>query len=106
VQKRTGQPVAEVLRLRVANPDLRSPQLADRLTERLGRPVNAGWVRLNLHRARDLFVESLLVEVEKSIDDQAPERLEEELSEMGLLDYCRSVLKRRKKPGGSELVKG
>ena len=45
VQERTGQPFADVLRLRVASPELRSPQLAERLSERLGRSVNAGWVR-------------------------------------------------------------
>ena len=85
VQERTGQPFADVLRLRVANPDLRSPQLAERLSERLGRSVTAGWVRLNLHRAREMFVESLLGEVEKSLAKPSPERLEEELSDLGLL---------------------
>jgi DNA-directed RNA polymerase specialized sigma24 family protein len=95
VQKRTGQPFADVLRLRVANPDLRSPQLAELLSERLGRSVNAGWVRLNLHRAREMFVESLIGEVEQSLGKPSPARLEEELSELGLLDHCRSGLKRR-----------
>jgi RNA polymerase sigma-70 factor (ECF subfamily) len=96
VQERTGQPFAAVLRLRIASPDLRSGQLAERLSGRLSRPVNAGWVRLNLHRARDLFVESLVAEVEKSLGDQSAERLEDELSEVGLLEYCRSALKRRR----------
>ena len=95
VQERTGQPFADVLRLRVANPDLRSPQLAERLSERLGRSVTAGWVRLNLHRAREMFVESLLGEVEKSLAKPSPERLEEELSDLGLLEHCRSGLQRR-----------
>ena len=74
VQARTGQPFADVLRLRVEQPELRlrveqpelrSPQLAEQLSARLARPVNAGWVRTNLHRARDLFVESLVREVTK-----------------------------------------
>jgi len=95
VQERTGQPFADVLRLRVASPDLQSSQLAERLSERLGRPVNAGWVRIILHRARDLFVESLLVEVERSLGGRSQERLEDELREVGLLEYCRSALKRR-----------
>jgi hypothetical protein len=82
-----------VLRLRVASPELRSTQLAERLSERLGRPVNAGWVRLNLHRARDMFVKALVDEVRRSLGGQ-PQRLEEELSELGLLEYCRSVLDR------------
>jgi RNA polymerase sigma-70 factor (ECF subfamily) len=95
VQSRTGQPFADVLRMRVQQPDLRSPQLAEQLSARLGRPVNAGWVRQNLHRARDLLVESLVREVEQSLEDPSAERLEEELDELGLLDRCRPVLKRR-----------
>jgi DNA-directed RNA polymerase specialized sigma24 family protein len=93
LQERKGQPFADVLRLRVASPELRSVQLAERLSERLGRPVNSGWVRLNLHRARDMFVKSLIDEVRRSLSDH-PERLEDELSELGLLEYCRSVLNR------------
>jgi DNA-directed RNA polymerase specialized sigma24 family protein len=93
VQERRGQPFADVLRIRIASPNLRSPQLAERLTERLGRPVKPGWVRLNLHRARDMFVKSLLDEVKRSLGSQ-PQRLDEELSELGLLEYCQSVLNR------------
>jgi RNA polymerase sigma-70 factor (ECF subfamily) len=96
VQERTRQPFAEVLRMRVTCPDLRSAQLAERLTEHLGRPVNAGWVRLNLHRARDMFIQSLVTQVEQSLGADASERLEEELSEVGLLEYCRSALKDRR----------
>jgi RNA polymerase sigma factor (sigma-70 family) len=95
VQERTGQPFADVLRLRVTSPDLRSGELAQRLSERLGRPVNAGWVRLNLHRAREMFVESLLAEVERSLENSSKQGLEEELIELGLFEHCRSVLKRR-----------
>jgi RNA polymerase sigma-70 factor (ECF subfamily) len=97
VQERTGQPYADVLRLRVSCPDLRSPQLAERLTASLGRSVNAGWVRLNLHRARDMFVEALLGQVEKSLKDGSPVCLEDELSELGLLEYCRPALRRRER---------
>lgn len=68
-QARTGQPFADVLRLRVQQPDVRSPQLAEQLSARMGRSVNAGWVRQNLHRARDLLVESLVREVELSLED-------------------------------------
>jgi DNA-directed RNA polymerase specialized sigma24 family protein len=106
-QERTGQPLADVLRLRVTNPEMRSPELAERLSQSLGRTVNAGWVRLNLHRARDMFVESLLSEVERSLGNPTHERLEEELIELGLLEHCRSVLKRRGvRPGKSMPVVG
>ena len=94
LQARTGQPFADVLRLRVEQPEVRSPQLAEQLSARLARPVNAGWVRQNLHRARDLFVESLVREVVQSLEDPSSERLEAELDELGLLDRCRPALKR------------
>jgi RNA polymerase sigma factor (sigma-70 family) len=94
-QARTGQPFADVLRLRVQQPELRSPQLAEQLSVRLGRPVNAGWVRQNLHRARDLLVDALIHEVEQSLENTSPERLEDELDELGLLERCRPALKRR-----------
>ena len=42
VQERRGQPFADVLRLRVASPGLRSPQLAERLSERLGPTGQTG----------------------------------------------------------------
>jgi RNA polymerase sigma factor (sigma-70 family) len=96
VQDRTGQPFASVLRIRVDNPDLRSSELAERLSATLPKPVNAGWVRLNLYRARDLFVEALLSEVERSLGDSSSERLEDELIELGLYEHCREALKRRR----------
>jgi RNA polymerase sigma-70 factor (ECF subfamily) len=96
VVSRTGQPLSQVLRLRVNHPELRSPAMADQLSEQLGRKVNAGWVRLNLHRARDLFVDLLLSEVAQSLGDEPDaDRLEQELAELGLLEYCRPALKRR-----------
>jgi DNA-directed RNA polymerase specialized sigma24 family protein len=97
VQERSQQPFADVLRLRVANPELRSQQLAEQLSAKLDRAVNAGWVRTNLHRAREMFVESLLAEVEQSLGTASPERLEEELSDLELLEHCRSGLERRRR---------
>ena len=47
----TGQPFHTVLRLRVDQPDLRSPQMAEQLANRLGKPVSAAGVRQTLHRA-------------------------------------------------------
>jgi DNA-directed RNA polymerase specialized sigma24 family protein len=96
VQARTGQPFADILRLRVDSPDLSSAELAERLSDRQGCPVNASWVRLNLHRARDIFVKVLLDEVEHSLGKHPFPSLEDELSELGLLEYCRSALKRRR----------
>jgi hypothetical protein len=94
-QGRSGPLLADVLKLRVARPELKSTELAEEVSRRLGRTVNAAWVRLNLHRARELFVDALLAEVERSLGTDSPQLLEEELIELRLLEYCRPALKRR-----------
>jgi len=96
VERRTGQPSYVVLRFRADHPDLRSPQLAEQLSGRLGRPLTAAGVRQLLHRARERFAELLLDEVSRSVEAPAAERLEQELVELGLLEYCRPALERRR----------
>lgn len=95
VEARTGQPYHIVLRLRADHPELRSPQMAERLAGRLGRPFTAAGVRQALHRARERFAELLLGEVAHSLDNPTAEELEQELAELGLLDYCRPALGRQ-----------
>ena len=68
-EHQTGKPYHTVLRFRVDHPDLRSPELAAGLTEKLGKPINAGAVRVLLHRARDAFADLLLDEVSESLTD-------------------------------------
>lgn len=94
-QGRTGRPLFAVLRARVDEPELDSAGLADRLSARLGKSVDAGWVRVNLHRARDQFIDLLLEEVAATLPDRSPEGLVQELIELGLYDRCRATLKRR-----------
>jgi RNA polymerase sigma-70 factor (ECF subfamily) len=96
VEAQTGQPFHTVLRLRVDQPDLRSPQLAEQLAERLGKPVSAAGVRQSLHRARDRFAGLLLDEVVQTLGKSADEDLEQELIELNLLAYCQPALDRRK----------
>jgi DNA-directed RNA polymerase specialized sigma24 family protein len=81
-----------LLRLRADFPDDDSEQLAARLSEILGRPVRADAVRQQLRRARLRFAEFLLEEVARGLDDPTPERVEEELIEIGLMDYVRDFL--------------
>ena len=85
-----------MLRYRVDHPDLRSPELAAGLSEKLGKPINAGAVRVLLHRARDAFAELLLDEVIESLADESLDEAEEELIELDLLEYCRPALDRRR----------
>ena len=95
VEAATGQPVYAVLRFRADHPEMRSPQMAAQLAARLGRPFTAVGVRQILHRAREKFADLLLDEVTHSLGNPTAEQLEEELAELGLLDYCRPALGRR-----------
>ena len=70
--------------------------MSERLTADLGRPVKADWVRQTLKRARDKFTELLLEELSRSLDNPTRERLEEELTDLGLLSYCQGALEQRK----------
>ena len=95
-ESQSGKPHHMVLRYRVDHPDLRSPELAEGLSEKLGKPINAGAARVLLHRARDAFAELLLDEVIDSLADESLDDAEEELIELDLLEYCRPALDRRR----------
>lgn len=95
-ETQSGKPHHTVLRYRVDHPDLRSPDLAAGLSEKLGKPVNAGAVRVLLHRARDAFAELLLAEVTDSLADGSLDDAEQELIDLDLLEYCRPALDRRR----------
>lgn len=96
-EQRTGRPVHTVLRYRADYPELRSPELAEGLSKKLGKPMNAGAVRVSLHRARELFADLLLAEVAESLTDDSLDGVEQELIELELLEYCRPALERRRK---------
>jgi RNA polymerase sigma-70 factor (ECF subfamily) len=95
VQQESGQPYYTVLRLKAANPKVRSVQLAEQLQTQLGKPVSADGLRQLVHRAREKFAELLVREVASSLQSSEPEKLEQELIELDLLSYCRSALRRR-----------
>lgn len=82
------------------HPDVRSPELAERLAELLGRPIKAGAARVLLHRARAAFAELMLDEVGHSLPDASPDALREELIELNLYEYCRPILKGRAAASG------
>lgn len=96
-QELSGKPAYTILRVRVDHPDLDSQALAERLSETLEKKVDANWVRVNLHRSRDRFVELLIDETAATLSDPSPESLERELIELDLYERCRPVLRRRGK---------
>jgi RNA polymerase sigma-70 factor (ECF subfamily) len=94
-ERATRRPYHAVLRFKADHPDVPSAEAAARLSERLQTPLTAVGVRQLLHRAREQFADLLLAEVEHSLREPGPDQLADELSEIGLLDYCRPALARR-----------
>src|SRR5204863_7617542 len=90
-ERKSGKPYHSVLRYRVDHPDLRSPELAAGLSKQLGKPINAGAVRVLVHRARDLFAEFMLDEVTESLAGNSLDEAEQELIDLELHEYCRPV---------------
>jgi RNA polymerase sigma-70 factor (ECF subfamily) len=97
-QEKTGRPFHTLLRLRTDHPQSSSAELAEAFSKMGSKVVDATWIRVNLHRARDLFVDLLLKDLSASLNHAGPERLEQELQELGLYEHCRSTLKRRGLP--------
>jgi RNA polymerase sigma-70 factor (ECF subfamily) len=95
-ESRTDKPYHTVLRFRVDHPELHSPELAAGLSERLGKSINAGAVRVLLHRAREMFGDLLLTEAVGSLADPSLDEAEQELIDLDLLEYCRPALQRRR----------
>ena len=62
-----------------------SEQMARRVADRIKKPIRAEAFRKQLSRARRLFVKLLVQEVVQTIENPTPERIEEELSDVGLL---------------------
>jgi hypothetical protein len=84
-----------VLRSKVDHPDLASTELAGKLSVELKKPLTAGAVRQALQRSRRKYVDYLLTEVRASLHNPSRDELEQELSDLNLLHYCRPFLKRR-----------
>jgi RNA polymerase sigma-70 factor (ECF subfamily) len=86
-----------VLRVRVEEPYLPSPEMSARLTEQFGRPMTPEYVRKALQRARAGFADALLACVAESLPDAGEDELEAELRALDLLKYCQSALGRSRK---------
>jgi RNA polymerase sigma-70 factor (ECF subfamily) len=95
----SDQPFHTVLRFRADHPEMRSPEIAEKLGAQLGRPLTPAAVRQTLHRAREKFAALLVDEVMHSLDEPTADKVEQELIELGLLEYCRPALGRHNAQG-------
>ncbi len=90
----TGRPVYTLLRFRADHPDAGSAEMAEQIGTRLGRPLTVAGVRQMLHRARDRYMDLLVAEVVQTLDAPTAEQVEQELIDLGLLEFCRPALNR------------
>jgi RNA polymerase sigma-70 factor (ECF subfamily) len=93
--RQTGSSCYTVLRLRTEHPEWQTSEMAEQLAQQLGKAVSDQATRQMLYLARRQFADLLVREVQRSLGRSRPGKLEEELSDLGLLDYCRPALKRR-----------
>jgi RNA polymerase sigma-70 factor (ECF subfamily) len=102
-ERKTNRPMYTVLHFRAGHADLRSAQMAEKLSAKLGKEVSADWVRKWLHAARERFAELLLAEVSASLREATLDVVEQELIDLNLFEYCRAALERwRQKGEGSK----
>jgi DNA-directed RNA polymerase specialized sigma24 family protein len=92
LERKAGLPYHTVLRSRVDHLDLRSGELAKRVSTALGRSLSAGAFRQLVQRARHKYVNFLIIEVMASLKSPTLEQIEEELSDLELLEFCRPYL--------------
>lgn len=88
----SDRPYFAALQLKSEFPYLRSEQLAQRLSRRLGRTVTTTHYRKTLSRARRRMAELMIAQLRSSLPEPSRDDLEEELIALDLLQYCRPVL--------------
>jgi RNA polymerase sigma factor (sigma-70 family) len=94
-EQKTGQWFYTVLRHRSEHPEQRSAEMAEALSEKLQRRMEAATVRKWLERARATFSNYLIDQVLHSLAEPTPEEIAEELADLGLLEMVRETLERR-----------
>lgn len=98
VESEQRRPWFTALLYRSQHPEANSTDIAIHITQQMqaDEPVSEAAARKLLQRARDYFADTLLDDVAFMLETVEPDRLEEELTDLGLLGYCRSALKRRR----------
>jgi len=80
------------LRLVVDFPREDSKSLALRAGAFAGEPVSPETFRQQLSRARRVFARLLLIQAAETLQDPSPEQVDEELLDLGLMQYVRDFL--------------
>jgi RNA polymerase sigma-70 factor (ECF subfamily) len=94
LQKQTGSPYFSVLRYKTNHPQVRSAQMARRMSAHRGRRVTTAGVRQLLCRARQRFADCLVAAVARSLLSPTRDDIERELVELKLLECCKDALAR------------
>jgi len=81
-----------VLRVSVEHPGEDSRALAERVSRMMGKPLKPEAFRKQVSRARRLFAELIVAEVQHTLEEPTPDLVEEELIEIGLMEYVRDFL--------------
>lgn len=98
MEEQSGQPYHTILRLQMEDEKRSAQQTAEYLNETLRprHPYSEPGVRKILQRARERFADLLIQEVELSLQTSDLDEVEAELSDLGLLVYCRKAVARRR----------
>jgi hypothetical protein len=80
------------LRTMVDHPKENSSQLAERVSKLAGKKVQPEALRKQVSRARRLFAEFLVAETSRSLENPTPQKVEEELIDIGIMKYVQPYL--------------
>jgi len=92
-EEQSGKAWHTVLKARSENPQMRSPELAELVSNLLQKEISSGNVRVLVHRARERFAEILIELVRDSLASTDAETLEHELIDLNLWQYCKPLLR-------------
>jgi RNA polymerase sigma factor (sigma-70 family) len=96
-----GTHACTLLKLRTEFPDATSEQLAEKFAEKTEKTLRADALRQKLRRARLQFVDLLIAELGGAMDEPTPEKIEDELVALGLIDLVRDLLPEDWREGAS-----
>ena len=89
-----GNLLHRVLQAAADQPDADSRMLAAQISRETGKTLTAEAFRQQLHRARRLFAAFLVEEVSRTVEPSDRQQVDEELAELGLLEFVAKSLPR------------